>query len=331
MSAAEKPTRLGRGSRIRVVSPSCDGVRRFPKRVQRGVDFLRSTYGFVVSVDPIPAEHDDPPARVALLTEAMTSPDVDAVVWAIGGLTACELLDDLPYAELRHHQRLMFGYSDATVIFWACHANGVGYPIYGPALIPQFGESPKCLPETDQSFQRIALKAWHGEYAELETVVDEYRDWTLTEPNSPRGRKQAAPRRRLLPGVMRGPVLAGCLPSVVQLLGTPYLPDVSGHVLILETSDGSYGAGETRRDLWQLHHAGLLRAAAGLVMGRHRGWSHEDRAMLDQVLVALGERNELPVLVDFEVGHTDPLHSVPLGRLVEVEDTRVRLLEPAVC
>ncbi|GAB6876222.1 hypothetical protein [Thermaerobacter litoralis] len=80
---------------------------------------------------------------------------------------------------------------------------------------------------------------------------------------------------------------------------------------------------------------GAFRRIAGLVLGRFHprvGFREDDP--LDEVVLRAVRGHDIPVVVDFDFGHTDPMLSLPLGvraRLEAAPDRpRLFLLEPAV-
>ena len=76
--------------------------------------------------------------------------------------------------------------------------------------------------------------------------------------------------------------------------------------------------------------------AAGLLVGRARGYSDEAKAALDEMIVDTVVRQfgatHLTIVTNMDFGHTDPQLILPLGVLAELDPSEqsFRLLEPAV-
>ncbi|MFD0001794.1 LD-carboxypeptidase [Streptomyces sp. NPDC127178] len=327
-----RPPRLERGDAVAVVSPSWQGAAVFPERAARGLKDLSDWSGLRVAQAARPESGHAPGSRQARAEEfnaALRDRDVKGVLWMIGGLTAAELLDLIDYDAFAEHPKVLCGYSDATVLHHALYARTGVTTFYGPAVLSEFAETGGTPEYTRRSFRDLTMRAWTGTFPRFADMLDEFVDWAgddrarLPEP--------ARARTVLRPGTAQGPLLAGCVPSALQLLGTPWLPDYSGHVLALElTDDDGYGTAHAARDLWQLRHAGLLDRAVGLVMGRPRRWTADQRAELDRVLLDVCHGLTFPIVTEFEFGHSDPVLTLPVGVPVELDGEDLRLLEPAV-
>jgi muramoyltetrapeptide carboxypeptidase len=72
------------------------------------------------------------------------------VLAAIGGDHAVELLPHLDYDLIRANPKLFQGYSDVTVLHWALLRRAGLVTFYGPALLPELGEHPAVLADTDR-------------------------------------------------------------------------------------------------------------------------------------------------------------------------------------
>ncbi|MGW7357457.1 S66 peptidase family protein [Streptomyces sp. NPDC054802] len=326
-----RPPRLEQGDLVTVVSPSWQGVEVFPERAARGLKDLSNRSGLqVLQAPPVPGhEPGSRRARAEEFNAALRNPDVKGVLWMIGGITAAELLDLIDYDAFAAHPKVLCGYSDATVLHHALYARTGVTSFYGPAVLSEFAESGGTPEYTFRSFTDVTMRAWSGTYPRTADVLDEFVDWAGDD--RPRVPETAPPRTVLRAGTARGPLLPGCIPSVLQLLGTPWLPDWSGHVLALEfANDDGYGPDHAARDLWQLRHAGLLDRAAGLALGRPRLWTPGQRAQLDRVLLDVCHGLDFPIVTEFEFGHTDPILTLPLGVPAELDGDELRLLEPAV-
>jgi muramoyltetrapeptide carboxypeptidase LdcA involved in peptidoglycan recycling len=82
--------------------------------------------------------------------------------------------------------------------------------------------------------------------------------------------------------------------------------------------------------LTDLEQLGVFEAAAALVFARPYGYTDQDAEALWDVVARRTEAAGLPVLANFEAGHTDPMITLPLGAPAELNAThkRLRLLEP---
>ncbi len=123
-----------------------------------------------------------------------------------------------------------------------------------------------------------------------------------------RGEGQVVPGRGLRAGTAEGPLFAACLRVLTGLVGTPWMPDLRGHLLALEDIDER--PYRMDRDLWQLFHAGALAGVVGIIGGTFPAALPEGYAgpTADEVLTAWGERLGIPVLGAVPFGHeADPV------------------------
>ncbi|MCJ1448285.1 MAG: hypothetical protein MMC23_008800 [Stictis urceolatum] len=348
------PPALRRGDTIAFISPSSRLNEVFPLRVERAHKFLESE-GFKVKeiYSPVPKDHQAAlQHRVDEIHAAFTDPTVRAIIPAIGGFALNQLLPHLNYALLRANPKILLGYSDTTLLHSVLYARSGLRTFYGPHAIAELGEYAAPLqytwsnlistlsPETPGvSLPGVSLeRGGNPVMPRASCWTQEFRDWTREkEPGflrwrtvqpTPTGTELGA-EKFLAKGYARGRVLGGCLPSLVQLLGTPYgLPveEYQGAILLLETPESAEDPGRgwplvlARQGLGDLRNAGVLGLVGGIVVGRPKGyggggqglvgmeWEAWER-MLEEELGGLG----VPVLVNVSVGHTDPVLTVPLG------------------
>jgi muramoyltetrapeptide carboxypeptidase len=138
-------------------------------------------------------------------------------------------------------------------------------------------------------------------------------------------------------GSAEGPLLGGNLSVFTRLLGTPFMPNLDGAILLLE----DVGERPYRLDrMWMhLELAGVFRRVSGIALGsfthceepEHRAQqevSYTSHDLLRELAVATG----LPCVAGFPIGHGDVNEPVPLGVRVRLDGAAGRLtfLESAV-
>ena len=292
-----RPPRLAPGDVIRVVAPSGPVPR---EAFLAGVELLRQRYQ---------VRHDDgvfarsgylagpDERRLGELALALADPDARAIVMARGGYGLLRLLPFIDRSALRARPRPIVGFSDGTALL-ALAANAGIASIHGP-VITQLA----ALGSADRQalFERL-------ESPDPAVVLD-----GLTE---------------LVPGRVRGPLLGGNLEVFSRLLGTPYLPDVTGAILFFE----DLGERPYRIDrlLTALDLAGVFGAAAGVVVGDFAGCrepepTRAESPTADEVLAERLGRLAIPVVTGGAFGHQGRNRALPYGTLCEL-DTRAGTL-----
>ncbi|MDB5656515.1 MAG: MccF-like protein, partial [Tardiphaga sp.] len=139
---------LGPQPRIAIIAPSWGGIGLLPARAERALAALRR-----LGAEPVLMPHATSAGdaarpwvstgareRAADLHAAFTDPGIDAVLCAIGGTHAAQLLPFLDMGQIAANPKPLCGYSDVTVLLQAIHRDTGLVCFYGPALLPQFGE-----------------------------------------------------------------------------------------------------------------------------------------------------------------------------------------------
>lgn len=134
-------------------------------------------------------------------------------------------------------------------------------------------------------------------------------------------------------GTAEGPLLGGNLSLFASLLGTPFMPNLKGAILLFE----DVGERPYRLDrLWtHLELAGVFSEVKGIVLGsfthcEERDADYSSQDVLRELAVATG----LPCAAGFPVGHGEVNEPVPLGVRVRLDanatTARLHFLEAAV-
>jgi muramoyltetrapeptide carboxypeptidase len=223
----------------------------------------------------------DDAARAAALVEVANSEHHDAVWFARGGYGAGRLIEAvLPRLGPAARRKAWLGYSDGGALLAALYSRGFAHLTHGP--IPQ-----DILREDGEAAVSRALR-W---------LVD--RDRASLEPSL-----AADPR----------PAAAFNLAILASMLGTPWQPDLAGHVLMLEEV-GEYMY-RIDRMLFQLTSNPTMRRIAGLRLGRCSAIPDNDPDFAQtDAEVARGwcERAGIPWLGRADIGHDAGNKVVPFG------------------
>jgi muramoyltetrapeptide carboxypeptidase len=228
---------LKRPLRIGVMAP---GVRIGPDLAARLEALALETYGdgaLQIRVHPqcfLSHGHfaGDDAARAAAFLELANDPDIDAVWFARGGYGAGRLLEAvLPRLEAAARDKTYLGYSDAGCLLAALRMQGALQVAHGPMPVDL------DRPGGEQAIRRAL--AW---------LVD--REPAALEPSLASG----------------APAAAFNLSILSHLIGTPFQPDLSGRVLMLEeVSEYMYAID---RYFFHLTSNPEIRRVAGIRLGR---------------------------------------------------------------
>ncbi len=296
------PRALPPGGTVGIVNPSSPVE---PELLDSGIAALASR-GFHVAVAPhVRDGHHagSPAARAADFFSAYADPSLDVLWCARGGSSACRLWPLLDWDALAAlPPKMVIGYSDTTSL-----------------LIPLN--------------QRVSTVALHGPLVfELGGLAPDVLDWQLRllqEP-APAGLVPGAAPDTLVPGITEGALCGGCLSLVVATLGTPSQINATGKLLLIE--DIGEAPHRIERMLVQLAEAGILRSAAGFVIGQATDADDSETLPLHQIWADLLAPCGKPAVLGFSFGHVTPNYALPLGvrAHLDADAGTLTLLEAAV-
>ncbi len=222
----------------------------------------------------------DDAQRARQVNDFIHDPDVRAIVCARGGYGSMRILARLDYAALARRPVALTGFSDITALHAAVYAR-CGLVTFHAPVVTSLGKGGE---RSRRSFQAALFSG-------AACVLTAERPQVLRA------------------GTARGPVAGGNLALLAALAGTPYFPDLRGHILFLE--DVTEQPYRIDRMLTQLKLAGCLSGLAGVALGRFDrcGLQEEVYAVAADAFADAG----IPVLGGFEVGHGGENLTFPLG------------------
>lgn len=289
---------LTRQSRIAVAAPASAALD--PRQAEAGLDSLRErglALEIVRSMSPAPVGYlaGGDEARAAELNTLFLRDDIDAIFCLRGGYGTLRILDRLDYEALAAHPKLIVGYSDITALQLAI-LRETGIPsLSGPMVAPDW---PKIDKATEDQFWKMA-----GGAAPIEIA-------------GPGGEKLAGMKN----GRAKGVLLGGNLTMICSLLGTAYLPDLSGAILFVE--DVGEQPYQIDRMFARLRLAGVLEKLGGLVLGAFTDADPPEgrpSLSLDEVLRHYARFVRGPVASGLAYGHFPGKSTLPIGLNASLE------------
>ncbi len=229
--------------------------------------------------------------RAQDLCDAFSDPEVSAVVCVRGGYGSGRLLPLLPLDSLSKSGKMFLGHSDITFLHLALAGRAGMCTFHGPNLTG-LAEQPERLGSV--------LDALCGRAA---------FEWKL-------GAEQV-----LRHGRVTGPVLGGNLTCLAHLVGTPYLPDLTGALLLVE--DCCEALYRLDRIINHLKLAGILEKLGGILLGEFDRCAENGQicSMVMDHVRAFG----FPVVHSLPFGHCLRNDVIPFG-VPFLLDTHERVL-----
>jgi len=281
-----KPRALQPGHTIGIVAPSSWAKAR---NLRRGVAHLvRSgyrvklfcspslSYGYLAGPDA---------TRARLLERAFLDPRVDAILCERGGYGALRMVDRVDFGIIRRHPKIFVGFSDITVLHMAMATQAGLSTFYGPMVA--FRSPPY---------------SWRHLWAALSTPrpagpVPMPAGWTPTF---------------LRPGRATGRLFGGTLSLISKLVGSRYLPDLTGAILFLEDVDEK--PYKIDGYLAHLRLAGVLDRIGGIVLANFKNCRPRRNSLsLDDIFLDYFRKAPYPVAANMPFGHLGPMFTLPLG------------------
>lgn len=285
-------------SHIYIYSPA--GAVRDKAAFKRAVQRLASR-GHEVQIDEAAlASHQrfagDDDTRLAAIGRAAAS-GADLALITRGGYGLTRLLPRLPYKALAKAVTRgtdFVGLSDFTALQCAMLAKAQAPSWAGPGLLEDFGRED----EPDEIMQAC--------FDDLLSDQGEGCGWRL-------------PKDEADQAVIRGKLWGGNLSVLAALVGTPYLPAITGGILFIE--DVNEHPYRVERMLSQLLHAGVLARQKAIVFGQFSNYRlvpHDKGFKLASVVTWLRSQIKGRVLTALPFGHVPTKVLLPFGRPCEL-------------
>jgi len=288
-----KPSKLNPGDAVGVVSPA-GPVNR--SELEADVHFLE-TKGFTVHVAPHAYDRRDYLAgndedRLLDLEEMFRNPDIKAVFCSRGGYGSMRLLDRIDYGLIRKNPKIIVGYSDITALLSGILKKSGLITFHGPMV-----RGLSSLPEnTWQNLLRMISSQTPISIAPLSGYP-------------------------LFGGNTTGFLMGGNLSLLCMLVGTPFMPSLSGCILFIE--DRGEALYRIDRMLTHLTLSGSLEGIRGLITGHFVDCG--ESAAIDDLIKERFEPMDIPVAAGFSLGHGPDNTTLPLGIPAELDTDHMKL------
>lgn len=224
--------------------------------------------------------------RAGDLNDAFADPEIRGIICNRGGYGVQRIINHLDLEAVRRDPKLVVGFSDITALHAALWAGARLATVHGPVAtqLERGGTFASGMKHTLMSIEPVLVEA----------VADEPTFSVRTQ------------------GRASGLLLGGNLSMLSTSIGTPFMPDLTGAILLLEdVGEASY---RVDRMLTYLLNCGILQRLAGIAVGQFslpgNGLSAVSPSeVLTERLGKLG----IPLLGGLPIGHGNVNIAVPLG------------------
>lgn len=240
--------------------------------------------------------------RAKEINDFFANSSIDAIICMRGGYGCNRLIEYIDFEIIRRNPKIFVGYSDITTLHMAINEK-VGLVTYhGPMAVSNFS----------------------GEYN-----LDTYRDFieALSETSKPREIKNFSKELGVLrEGKAKGKLVGGNLATLIATLGTEYDLDYSGKILFLEEiGEKTY---KVDRFLNQLKKHKVFEKINGIILGDFRNCPPDSESDMTLMEVFEDYFKELgkPVMYNLESGHSEPMLTLPLGAMCQLDTKEKRII-----
>lgn len=338
----KKPLRLSKGDTVAIVSPSWGGPSIFPHVYENGLKVLQE-WGLKIKEFPT-ARMDatfiraNPQVRAKDINDAFIDPEVKAVFASIGGDDSIRILPFLDKKIIAENPKILMGYSDTSTLHVFANLQGL-VSFYGPSIMAGFSQM-DGLPESFKSHVKEMLfePKESYEYKSYQKYCDGYPDWENKENTGKVNQLKSDDGWHWLQGggKVQGELFGGCIEVLEMMKATNFWPTQDfwkDKIFFLETSEEKPSIHYIDHVLRNYGMLGVYEKISGFIFSRARNYSDKEKKILENKIVSIIAEEfgklDLPVVANFDVGHTDPQLVLPLGVKAEIdyENKKIKLAE----
>ena len=293
---------LKQGDRIGIVAPSRP-IHNIKKEVSEGIKNIQES-GFLIKKSKFLNKKDFYSAgaasqRVADLHGMFSDSKIKAIICATGGATTNQLLENLDYTLIKNNPKIIMGYSDITTLLLTIYKKTGMTTFYGPNIY----EFSLITKET----QKFIFNMFKG------------NDKNFSYPKT---------GKIIKPGKASGKLIGGCLSRFNSLLGTSYMPNLSGKILFWE--EVGMCPAMIDLELQQLRLAGVFNKIKGMIVGHLADCVDkkypQDNKSIDKIILERTKGFNFPIMKVDYFGHgTNSFYCLPIGGEAFI-DTSKKLL-----
>jgi muramoyltetrapeptide carboxypeptidase len=290
-----RPPRLKPGDTIGIVAPAGPFD---PEKFMIGKSVLESMgfqtffddgifqkHGFLAGTDI---------QRADQVNRLFADPTVQAIVCARGGYGSMRILSLLDFETIQTHPKIFLGFSDISALLSVLYDRCSLVTFHGPVVTTLAKASEKTI---------MAMKT---------VLTSDAPPLELTPGNG----------KVIKPGVCSGAVIGGNLTTLCHLVGTSFVPNFKGKILLIE--DVGEMPYRIDRMLTQMKLAGCFNEIAGLILGGFKECGYLDEVL--EIFSNIFEDADIPILTGFEVGHGEHNLTIPMGLGATLDTKSKKLL-----
>lgn len=319
--------------KVGIISPASNVLKVFPKRREEGIKNLNK-----IGMKPIFSRNavrynssykKSVEQKLEELNEIIDEKPI-LIFASIGGYNSIQLLSKIDYKKIKDNNITFCGFSDITSLLLAIYTKTKKEVLYGPCYTVNMCD----YGGIDEYTKYNLLKCVDGKCFELKPAtyeMNEFIDWADLEKTAiiKKKNKKENDWITIINGKCKGKLLGGNLTTIMNLIGTEYLPVNSFKNKILFLEDCETNIDEFCSRLESLKLKGIFNDIKGIIFGKFdlNEINKEIEAFLKDYF---GGYNK-PIICNVDFGHIFPILTIPIGRDAKLEcnckDIKLEILE----
>ena len=351
--------KLHPGDKVAIVSPSFAAPGKWPHVYELGLQRLREIFQLEPVAFPATAKLGaSTQERTKDLIAAFEDKTIKAVIASLGGNNQVTYIKNLPPEPFIKNPKPFFGFSDNTHFENFLWLHGIP-SYYGASLFTQFAMQGRMDPYTieylkhaffdsgefeltpSDTFNEIGLGWDYPSNLTKERVYEKNDGWYWDEGGDAGGEAAAGTQNNAPARATSGTTWGGCVESIDEILrhgvAIPSLTDFENVVLIAETSEEIPSPDYVFRVFRALGERGILERIRAVIVGRPKAWEFNKQstpderrayreAMREKILNVVRVYNKtIPVIQNFNIGHTDPQIAMPYGGKITINASEKKI------
>lgn len=235
--------------------------------------------------------------RAADIMSMFKDPDVSAIITTNGGTCSIRTLPLLDYEVIRKNPKPIIGYSDATALQLGIYSKtgGISFTGFDCSDIKNGSIDNRILSTLTHCLNEESYFIQGG------TTVNY--------------------------GCITAPLIGGNLMCLLNLMGTPYQPDYSNKILLIE--DVGIEPYLVEGMFSQLYVAGILNNVLGVVIGTFIECTAQhfsaQGGTVEDIIDFWCKRISVPCIKNFSYGHIENRYVLPIGQMATLDATNCKL------
>lgn len=122
-------------------------------------------------------------------------------------------------------------------------------------------------------------------------------------------------------GIAEGRLIGGNVNAMYGFIGTSYFPKIhDGDILLIEDCAKNTAIVEKNFAMLKLH--GVFEKISGIILGKHERYDDLETGRRPyEILLEQLDGIDIPILAEFDICHTHPMHPIAIGKQVRLDAT----------